>query len=238
MNVDRTEAAAADQWPSDCLTMWCALPTAGGWGPSPDWLSSCITDEHEHPRLQTLALWNDNTHVPLHIFVGFCLWLHQLDGQWALHCGTFDKNKKRTTASGRMADDHVVILCVQKDLLYFHLEKIKQQVNGCFTPQRLTPMEAYLLLFWNKFSLIFFLLFLLRNVTFLHVCHAILQTFPGGQEQWLLFPSFYLICKPTASALENAVNKVTLVYLALLAKIGYLFTREILFFCFFCTFCR
>lgn len=44
--------------------------------------------------------------------------------------------------------------------------------------------------------------------------------------------SFYLICKPTASALENAVNKVTLgfSFSFLLAKIGYLFTREILFF--------
>lgn len=44
--------------------------------------------------------------------------------------------------------------------------------------------------------------------------------------------SFYLICKPTASALENAVNKVTLgfcSFLAMLAKIGVLFTREILF---------
>lgn len=49
----------------------------------------------------------------------------------------------------------------------------------------------------------------------------------GGNNRY--FSSFYLICKPTASALENAVNKVTLVYLALLAKIGYLFTREILF---------
>lgn len=50
--------------------------------------------------------------------------------------------------------------------------------------------------------------------------------------------SFYLICKPTASALENAVNKVTLVYLALLAKIGYLFTREILFVLFVARLCR
>lgn len=48
----------------------------------------------------------------------------------------------------------------------------------------------------------------------------------------ITFFSFYLICKPTASALENAVNKVTLVYLAMLAKIGYLFTRE--FFLYFC----
>lgn len=62
------------------------------------------------------------------------------------------------------------------------------------------------------------------------MCHAILQSLQEGRSS----SSFYLICKPTASALENAVNKVTLVYLAMLDKIGYLFTREILF----CTFRR
>lgn len=60
------------------------------------------------------------------------------------------------------------------------------------------------------------------------MCHAILQNFWEGRSNYY-FSSFYLICKPTASALENAVNKVTLVFLAMLAKIGYLFTREILF---------
>lgn len=49
---------------SDLLTVWrcdvhCLL-TAGGWGPSPDWLSSRMS---KHPRLQTLPLWNANTHV-------------------------------------------------------------------------------------------------------------------------------------------------------------------------------
>lgn len=76
-----------------------------------------------------------------------------------------------------------------------------------------------------------FFLFLLRICNVLHVCHAILQSFWEGRSNYY-FPSFYLICKPTASALENAVNKVTLVYLAMLAKIGYLFTRE--FFLYFC----
>lgn len=57
------------------------------------------------------------------------------------------------------------------------------------------------------------------------MCHAILQSLQEGRSS----SSFYLICKPTASALENAVNKVTLVYLAMLDKIGYLFTREIFF---------
>lgn len=54
-------------------------------------------------------------------------------------------------------------------------------------------LEAYLLLFWNKFSSIFclfFVLFLLRNVMFLHVCHAILQSFREGQEQLFLFLLF------------------------------------------------
>lgn len=62
------------------------------------------------------------------------------------------------------------------------------------------------------------------------MCHAILQSFFFPEEQFRSkLTCFYLIHKKkkttTASALENAVNKVTLVYLALLAKIGYLFTR-------------
>lgn len=40
------------------------------------------------------------------------------------------------------------------------------------------------------------------------------------------FTSFHMICKPTASAVENAVNQLKLVYLAMLAKIGYLFTKD------------
>lgn len=58
------EAAAANQWPSDCLTMWCAPPAAGGWGPPPDRLSASITHESRrppptHPHLHT-------THPPLY----------------------------------------------------------------------------------------------------------------------------------------------------------------------------
>lgn len=41
--------------------------------------------------------------------------------------------------------------------------------------------------------------------------------------------NFHMICKSTASALENAVNKVKVVYLAMLAKTGSLFTKR--FFC-------
>lgn len=39
-----------------------------------------------------------------------------------------------------------------------------------------------------------FFFFLLRNVMFLHVCHAILQKFPG-EEMEEQCSSFYLICK-------------------------------------------
>lgn len=64
MNVDRTEAAAARPvtfW----LTVWCALPTAGGWGPPPDWLSSCIADE-QASRLQTPGSLERQHHVQSH----------------------------------------------------------------------------------------------------------------------------------------------------------------------------
>jgi len=71
------------------------------------------------------------------------------------------------------------------------------------------------------------LYFLLRNVTFCTCAMQFSSLREGGSYYYV--SSFYLICKPTASALENAVNKVTLVYLAMLAKIGYLFTRGILF---------
>ena len=72
----------------------------------------------------------------------------------------------------------------------------------------------------------FFLFFELRNVMF---CTCAMQFYSFREGRINCYCSFYLICKPTASALENAVNKVTVVYLAMLAKIGYLFTREILF---------
>lgn len=128
-----------------------------------------------------------------------------------LHCGAFDK---KTTARGRMANyKRSYCVCVQKHLLYFYLEKkIQEQVNGCFAPQRLTPMEAYLLLFWNKFSLtsvFFFFFFLLRNVMFCTCAMQLYRSFREGRSNYYL-SSFYLICKPTASALENAMNKVTL----------------------------
>lgn len=119
-------------------------------------------------------------------------------------------------------------MCVQKDLLYFHLEKKnKTQVNGCFTPQRLIPYGGLFIAFLKQvFFVLFCLFFLFRNVMF---CTCAMQFYRVLGEWGNYFSCFYLICKPTASALENAVNKVTLVYLAMLAKIDYLFTREILF---------
>lgn len=86
---------------------------------------------------------------------------------------------------------------------------------------------SFLSFFLSFFRLFFF--FLLRNVTF---CTCAMQLYREGRNSFLLFTWFV---KPTASALENAVNKVTLVYLAMLAKIGYLFTRDILFL-YFCPF--
>lgn len=188
MNVDRTEAAAAYQWPSDCLTMWCALPTAGGWGLSPDWLSSRITDEQAPPAANLGSLERQH-HVPsinvdttghfllrcisekssrghqcwIHIFCGFlfvalqqdlyCTKEDWMDNEWTLHCGTFDK---KTTAGRHMANDEwSYCVCSDTPTLFSSRKKIEEQVNGCFTPQRLTPVEAYLLLFWNKFSLFY-----------------------------------------------------------------------------------
>lgn len=74
-----------------------------------------------------------------------------------------------------------------------------------------------------------FFLFLLRDVMFCTCAMQFYRVSGEGRSNYSSYSSFYLIRKPTASALENAVNKVTLVFLAMLAKIGYLFTREILF---------
>lgn len=84
-----------NQWPSDCLTMWCALPTAGEWGPSPDWLTSCITDEQAPPAANPGSLGchhhvpSINTDTTGHFFAAMHIWKNSRSRQCWIHifCG-------------------------------------------------------------------------------------------------------------------------------------------------------
>lgn len=63
---------------------------------------------------------------------------------------------KNTTARGRVTGDkwsNCAFVCVETPILLL-FRKTTEQVNGCPAPQRLPPQEAYLLRFWNKFSLL------------------------------------------------------------------------------------
>lgn len=80
-------------------------------------------------------------------------------------------------------------------------------------------MEAYLLLFWNKFSLTS-VFFYLEMSCFARVPCNFPEVSGRGSS------SFYLICKPTASALENEQSDTRLFilfFLAMLAKIGFVY---------------
>lgn len=143
MNVERTEAAAAHQWPSDCLTMWCALPTAGGRGPSPDWLSSCITDEQARLAANSGSLEGQH-HVPsintdtIGIFLLKCISEKKQQGpsmldpyfcgflfvtlQQDLYCILYFDGQ--TLHCGTFdKEDNSQRTYDEKDLLYFHLGK-------------------------------------------------------------------------------------------------------------------
>lgn len=109
---------------------------------------------------------------------------------------------KNSAAGGRVTGDtwsYCVFACLETPILFLS-RKTKEQVNGCPAPQRLTPEEAYLLRFWNKFSLLvlFFILFyfsysflLLRNVIFCTCAMQLYWRSLGQQEQLLLV--FFLL---------------------------------------------
>lgn len=155
MNVDRTEAAAAYQWPADCLTMWCALPTAGGWGPSPDWLSSCITDEQASPAAHPGSMERQHHAPPINTDTTGLLFLLRCISEraaGAIRAGSmflsvapqqdFYCTGEDWMDTGKHCNVGLLIrrqqpvdvwpvmrgrtVCVQKHLLYFHLEKNKR----------------------------------------------------------------------------------------------------------------
>lgn len=62
------------------------------------------------------------------LFVALQQDIHRTKADWmdykqALHCGTFDKKRQQPEDVWPLMSGHTV--CVQKDLLYFHLEKNK-----------------------------------------------------------------------------------------------------------------
>lgn len=114
-----------------------------------------------------------------------------------------------TTARGRMAN-HERSYCAWFRLLYFYLENkkknIQEQVNGCLAPPMLTCTEANLFLEQVFFGSFFTFIILLRNVMFCTCAMQLYRNFSGRAGANYL-SSFYLICKPTASAFRECCRQ-------------------------------
>lgn len=158
MNVDRTEAAAAYQWPADWqCDVHCLLQEGEGHRLTGFLHASRMNG---HLWLQTPALWNNN-HIPsasveasghcfaaMHIWScegpvhagsiffgwGFCLWVcNGTRTDW------MDVKKtlwiKRQQPEDERPMMRCLTVCVKKDRLYFHLEKNKNKLLDVLLPR-------------------------------------------------------------------------------------------------------
>lgn len=141
------------------LTMWCALPPAGGWGPLPEWRWSCV---RRLPSCKSPPVVRTATSCPvIRIRLTFLsAWMHiwgdregpsVLDPDvfssflWVSICAStegltlyrgFNKN---STARGRLTGDkwsYCVFVCLETPILFLS-GKTKEQVKGCPAPLHL-----------------------------------------------------------------------------------------------------